>query len=171
MGGPTAEREKALSSNLLGKWRYFLLEQGKIEGDVDWVAGFLASRELRECRCVRPIPGDMVRRLENKDRIPQLEADDEKNTHCELCLLDTFPKWKVRAQKQCSLALELTEYELGVLQRSDDGNGFPADFDPRTAANTGLQLIESTARWDLRGDVRYDNHARGGGRVTVTFPI
>ena len=125
LGGPTAEREKALSSSLLDKWRYFLFEQGKIEGDVDWVAGFLASRELRECRCVRPIPGEMVRRLENKDRLPQLEADDEKNARCELCLLDSFPKWKVRSQKQCSLALELTEYELGVLQRSDDGNGFP----------------------------------------------
>ncbi len=125
LGGPTAEREKALSSTMLEKWKFFLLEQGKIEGDGDWVAGFLASRELRDCRCVRPVPGEVVRRLENKDRVPQLEADDEKNTRCELCLLDSFPRWKVRAQKQCTLALELTEYELGVLQRSDDGNGFP----------------------------------------------
>ncbi len=125
VGGPTAEREKALSSSMLEKWRYFQVEQSKIEGDADWVAGFLASRELRDCRCVRPVPGEVVRRLENKDRVPQLEADDEKNSRCELCLLDSFPRWKVRAQKQCTLALELTEYELGVLQRSDDGNGFP----------------------------------------------
>jgi hypothetical protein len=125
LGGPTAEREKALSAGLLEKWRYFLVEQQKIEGDADWVAGFLASRELRDCHCVRSIPGEMVRRLENKDRLPELEVDDQKNTRCELCLLDSFPKWKVRAQKQCALALELTEFELGVLQRSDDGNGFP----------------------------------------------
>jgi hypothetical protein len=126
VGGPTAEREKALGSSMLDKWRFFLSEQQKIEGDVDWVSGFLASRELRDCHCTsRPIPGEVVRRLENKDRVAQLEADDEKNTRCEVCLLDAFPKWKVRAQKQCALALELSEYELGYLQRSDDGNGLP----------------------------------------------
>ncbi len=125
LGGPTAEREKALNASLLEKWRYFLGEQGKIEGDADWVAGFVPSRELRDCHCIRPVPGEMVRRLENKDRIAQLEADDAKNTRCELCLLDVFPQWKVRATKQCALALELTEFELGVLQRSDDGNGLP----------------------------------------------
>jgi len=77
------------------------------------------TRELRECRCARPIPGD----------------HDEKNTRCELCLLDSFRRWKVRSQKQCALALELTEYELGVLQRSDDGNGFP----PRSAETANLK--------------------------------
>jgi hypothetical protein len=127
LGGPTAEREKALAATLLEKWRFFANEQSKIEGDADWLPGFLASRELRDCHCVKPIPipGDIVRRIENKDRLAQLEADDDKNTRCELCLLDSYPKWKVRSQKQCTLALELTEYELGVLQRSDDGNGFP----------------------------------------------
>ena len=57
------------------------------------------------------------------------------------------------------------------LEICDDGEGFPADFNPRRDANTGLQLIESAARWDLQGDVRYDNHGLGGGRVVVTFPI
>ena len=57
------------------------------------------------------------------------------------------------------------------LEICDDGTGFPPNFDSRTAANTGLQLIESAARWDLRGDVKYDNHGLGGGRVTVTFPV
>ena len=125
LGGPTAEREKALNSSMLEKWRYFLAEQAKIEIDADWVLGFLASRELRDCRCVRMVPGEVVRRLENKDRVAQLEADDEKNTRCELCLLDVFPRWKLRVQKQCALAPELSDFELGVLQRSDDGNGLP----------------------------------------------
>ncbi|MFT3709731.1 MAG: hypothetical protein QM817_19050 [Archangium sp.] len=125
VGGPTAEREKALASSMLEKWRYFFSEQQKVEVDVDWVGGFLASRELRDCRCIRPVPGEIVRRLENKDRVAQLEADDDKNTKCELCLLDQYPKWKVRAQKQCTLVMELSEFELGVLQRSDDGNGLP----------------------------------------------
>jgi hypothetical protein len=87
VGGPTAERERALSSSMVEKWRYFLSEQQKIEGDADWVSGFLASRELRDCRCPlpRPVPGEMVRRLDNNDRLPQLQQDDERNTRCELC--------------------------------------------------------------------------------------
>ncbi len=125
LGGPTAEREKALGSSMLEKWRYFLGEQQKLEGDIDWSGGFLASRELRDCRCVRPAPGEVVHKLEANPKDNAVAADDDKNTRCELCLLDAYPRWKVRSQKQCALALELTEYELGVLQRSDDGNGLP----------------------------------------------
>lgn len=57
------------------------------------------------------------------------------------------------------------------LEVCDDGDGFPAGFDPRKAANTGLELIDSTARWDLRGELRYENQAKGGGRIVVTFPL
>jgi hypothetical protein len=125
LGGPTAEREQALAAPLLDKWRYFLAEQVKLEQDPDWSAGFLASRELRDCHCQRLVPGDVVRRLENKDRVAPLEADDEKNTRCQLCLLDAYAPWRQRATRQCALALELGEFELGYLQRSDDGNGIP----------------------------------------------
>lgn len=31
---------------------------------------------------------------------------------------------------------------------SDNGPGFPPDFDPKRAAHTGLELIESMGRWD-----------------------
>jgi two-component sensor histidine kinase len=57
------------------------------------------------------------------------------------------------------------------LEVCDNGKGFAPDFDPKKAAHTGLSLIDSTARHDLRGEVRYDNHPGGGGRVTVRFPI
>ena len=56
------------------------------------------------------------------------------------------------------------------LEVCDDGAGFPPGFDWRKAANTGLSLIDATARHDLRGEVRYENHA-GGGRVCITFPV
>ena len=78
------------------------------------------------------------------------------------------------AVKHSSGEIEITlkrENNRAVLKICDDGDGFPDGFDPRTAANTGLQLIESAARWDLGGDVKYDNHGLGGGRVVVTFPI
>jgi two-component sensor histidine kinase len=53
----------------------------------------------------------------------------------------------------------------------DDGPGFPAGFDARTAANTGLELVENIVQWDLRGQIAYDNRSQGGAQITVTFPL
>lgn len=53
----------------------------------------------------------------------------------------------------------------------DEGKGFPPGFNPAKAANTGLSLIDSTGRYDLRGSIAYENRPEGGAQVTVTFPI
>ncbi len=58
-----------------------------------------------------------------------------------------------------------------TLEVCDDGPGFPHSFDPETAANTGLELIETIARYDLQGETRYQNREQGGARVMVTLPI
>jgi two-component sensor histidine kinase len=58
-----------------------------------------------------------------------------------------------------------------TLAVADDGPGFPAAFDPTTAANTGLELVENIVRWDLHGEITYVNRPNGGALVTVTFPI
>ena len=60
---------------------------------------------------------------------------------------------------------------LAELEVCDDGPGFPADFDAKRAAHTGLELIDSMGRWDLRGTVAYGNQSKGGARVQVAFPI
>ena len=57
------------------------------------------------------------------------------------------------------------------LEVCDDGSGFHSDFTSKTAANTGLELVESIGRWDLRGEIFYENRAEGGARVVVTFPL
>jgi two-component sensor histidine kinase len=57
------------------------------------------------------------------------------------------------------------------LEVCDDGPGFPHDFEPKRAASTGLELIESLCLWDLGGEVAYLNRPAGGGRVVVTFPL
>lgn len=57
------------------------------------------------------------------------------------------------------------------LEICDDGPGFPPDFNPRKAANTGLELIDSTGRHDLRGEIAYTNRDEGGARVIVTIPL
>ena len=68
---------------------------------------------------------------------------------------------------QLSLSKEGNIIQLEV---TDDGPGFPLGFDPRLAANTGLELVESISRHDLRGNVCYENRPQGGARVLVTFP-
>jgi PAS domain S-box-containing protein len=59
----------------------------------------------------------------------------------------------------------------GQLQVRDRGPGFFADFNPGTAANTGLELIQSLSRWDLDGELTFQNHPEGGACITVTFPL
>ena len=39
----------------------------------------------------------------------------------------------------------------GILTITDEGPGFPADFDPHQAGRTGLELIERLAGWNLSG--------------------
>ncbi len=53
----------------------------------------------------------------------------------------------------------------------DDGAGFPEDFNPKTAANTGLELVESLVHTDLQGTIQFSNQSQGGGKVVVTFPL
>lgn len=64
-----------------------------------------------------------------------------------------------------------TTDNIARLEVCDDGPGFPPDFDWRAAANTGLGLIDSTGRHDLRGTITYENRPEGGAKVVVVFPI
>ncbi len=59
----------------------------------------------------------------------------------------------------------------GTLEVCDDGPGFPAGFNVETASNTGLELVESIVRWDLRGEIAFANRPNGGAQVSVSFPI
>ncbi len=58
-----------------------------------------------------------------------------------------------------------------VLTVRDEGPGFPSNFDPAVAANTGLMLLESLVRIDLSGKIHFGNAVDGGGEVSVTVPI
>lgn len=57
------------------------------------------------------------------------------------------------------------------LEVCDDGPGFSPDFDPQKSANTGLELIDSLSRLDLRGKTTYENRPQGGACVVVEFPL
>ena len=58
-----------------------------------------------------------------------------------------------------------------TLEVLDDGPGFPAGFDPEKESNTGLDLILNLGRWDLGGEVEFDNRPEGGAKIAVTFPV
>jgi PAS domain S-box-containing protein len=73
-------------------------------------------------------------------------------------------------RKQAEVFLTYQDRRV-TLTVCDDGAGFPEDFDPHTAANTGLELVASLVHTDLMGTVVYRNQAQGGGEVTVTFPL
>lgn len=63
------------------------------------------------------------------------------------------------------------EDEKASLEVCDDGPGFPEDFDPIEAANTGLELVQHLCHWDLEGTVVYQTREEGGARVLVTIPV
>ncbi len=70
------------------------------------------------------------------------------------------------------IALTLTVTGLQAhLEVCDDGPGFPAGFDAARGANTGLELVDSVGRLDLRGRLTFENRPEGGARVTLRFPI
>lgn len=122
---PAANDAGAASNELLETWRMLANQRGKMELDRDYTLGFLASRELRDCRCQRTSPAGIVSRLETSDGVSQIEGDSPRAIACEHCLQNAFAAWRGRVQKQCALLPELSQYELEVLQKSDDGNGLP----------------------------------------------
>jgi len=124
---------------LLERWRYYSSERAKLEKDIDYTDGFLNSRELRDCRCQRANPSNTVKRVEGKENVQQLLADDAKNNTCELCLLDAFVSWKVRSQKWCKQMATLTDFEIGVLEKSDEGTGIPKRCFDEARAARGLK--------------------------------
>ncbi|MCW3098166.1 MAG: cheBR [Chthonomonadaceae bacterium] len=69
---------------------------------------------------------------------------------------------------EVNLRMRATD-NLATLEVSDDGPGFADSFDPKVAANTGLELIENIVRHDLKGTISYRNRDQGGGHVLVTF--
>jgi two-component sensor histidine kinase len=70
------------------------------------------------------------------------------------------------------IRVSLRKTEKGAcLEVSDEGPGFSDGFDPARSANTGLELVEQLAKWDLQGEVEYGKTPSGGGRVVVSFPL
>jgi two-component sensor histidine kinase/DNA-binding response OmpR family regulator len=61
--------------------------------------------------------------------------------------------------------------DAATLQVTDDGPGFPEDFDPASSGSTGMDLVDQLTRWDLGGDLWYKNRDEGGACVIVNIPL
>jgi PAS domain S-box-containing protein len=69
------------------------------------------------------------------------------------------------------ISVALTRSDNNIrLEVKDQGPGFAEDFDLKRSAHTGVELIEMLVSHDLRGQVRFENRAEGGARITATFP-
>lgn len=109
------------------------------------------------------------------DRAITYRADDislsaKQGTALALLVNELVSNAVKHGRGEIEIALHV-EGDTARLEVCDDGPGFPTDFNPRKAANTGLELIDSVGRWDLGGAVAFENVAQGGARVVVTFPI
>ncbi len=141
-----------------------LTEESKNDGEAD-------------CVSVRAILHKLIPMLASSSgnlRIPFKVEDVRLHTRRGTALALLVNELVSNAIKHGRGAVEVTfkrEEQQAILEVCDDGPGFPPGFDPCSAAHTGLELVESTARWDLRGETHYANRATGGAHITVRFPL
>lgn len=60
---------------------------------------------------------------------------------------------------------------VALLTVQDDGPGFPQNFTPIGVGRTGLEIVTTLTRHDLNGEIRFENSSKGGGIVSMSFPI
>jgi PAS domain S-box-containing protein len=128
---------------------------------------FLGSRDVLET--LLPLLQNTIGSQRLKADIEDIPLPAHKASALALLVSECVSNAVKHTKGMIDITLKQEDARTARLAICDDGDGFPPDFDPHRAANMGLQLIESTARWDLGGSVHYDNHSDGGGRVTVVF--
>lgn len=61
--------------------------------------------------------------------------------------------------------------EEACLTVSDQGKGFPEQFDYRNVGHVGMELISTIATYSLRGGIQFGNKPEGGACIRVEFPL
>jgi PAS domain S-box-containing protein len=101
-------------------------------------------------------------------RIADVPVSVQQATSLALIVAELISNALKHGRGWADVTLEASE-EGNVLEVCNDGPGFPSDFDPLKSANTGLMLIDTLVRYDMRGTVQFENFERGA-RVRVSFP-
>ena len=73
-----------------------------------------------------------------------------------------------RRDRSGRVAMRRVPGEL-IMTVRDDGVGLPADFDARTSANLGLEIVRTVVEDDLRGTLSFS--VGRGTTVTVRVPV
>jgi len=81
------------------------------------------------------------------------------------CLKHAFPG---RAEGMIAIELRSVPGDRFALVVTDEGQGLPEDFDPRTTSSLGVRLITNLAQLQLHGSIEFESES--GARVTVVFP-
>ena len=67
------------------------------------------------------------------------------------------------------LTVELRAGNPNQMSVRDDGRGLPPEFDPRSEAGLGIDLVRGMAR-QIGAEVKIENAPEGGTRTTILFP-
>jgi len=148
----------------LGVIHDILTKEAKVDGD----ASFISARAVLE-QLLSMLQSTLgARRL--LTHLAELSVPDKQATSLALITNELISNAIKHGSGDVELILR-TEDSTAILEVCDDGPGFTTGFDPKTDANTGLELIENIARYDLQAETSYLNRPQGGARIVLTFPI
>ncbi len=161
-----AERLKHLATHihLLAHIHELLMRQAKVDGQATHVS-------------VQAVLGGLMQMLQKTAGARTLNADVAdimlpSNQATSLAIVASELIANAISNGRTYVGVSLIEQDASaILEVTDDGAGFPLDFNPDGILDTGLELVQVLSRLDLRGTTRYDNPPEGGARVVVTMPL
>ena len=141
-----------------------LTEQAKEDGE----AHFVSAREVLEK--LLPMLNETTGGRVVEAIIEEARLTARQGTSLAIVTNELVSNALKHGKGNVEVALIVTD-ETAVLTVSDEGPGFPPDFQPAIAANTGMEIIDHLSRWDLGAEVQYNNRARGGAAIRIAIPL
>jgi PAS domain S-box-containing protein len=117
-----------------------------------------------------PFLQDSIGRRRIQSEIAQMTVPLSKSAALSILVSELVSNAVKHGEGDITVTLQREGDEARLIVR-DEGRGFPPDFDPRTSAHIGLELITSLARHDLQGGIQFTNPSEGGACISVTFPV
>ena len=142
-----------------------LTSEAKGDAEMDTVSSLAAINKL-----VPIIQATLVNRNIHYSEVEDIALPVKIGASLALLLNELVSNAIKHGKGDLDVALKM-EGNTVSLEVCDDGPGFPPEFNSTTAANTGLELVESIGRWDMGGQVDYETRPEGGARVRVAFPL
>lgn len=143
-----------------------LTEQAKRDGEARYVSAYEILERLM------PILQDMAGSRPLHFEIEEARLTADQGTSLPIVVNELVSNALKYGKNEVGIVLS-AEDGKAILEVCDDGPGFPQDFNPKTAARTGLELVQNLSQWDLRGCVAFENRSEGGAcvRVTISLPV